>query len=73
MDTNNPEWVNAAIRYAVALLGMALAALNLVPDAMWDQIAPALVTFVTVVYGVFRTHQTEMERLDLVDELTSYQ
>lgn len=58
---NNPEWVNTSVRQIIAALGIFLAALNLVEPAIWDQIAPALVSITLIVYDIIRTRDMEEE------------
>lgn len=58
---NIPEWVSATIRYAVTILGIYLTAKDIVPEAAWDQIAPAFVAGMTAAYGVIRTREKEIE------------
>ena len=54
-----PQWVAATIRYTITVLGVILAANDIVPEAVWDQITPALISIVTALYGVWRTKEEE--------------
>lgn len=58
---NNPEWVNSAIRQIVALIGIFIVALDILPAAQWEQLAAAFVSVALVIYDVLRTK-------DLADE-----
>ena len=55
------EWVAASLRYFVTTLGVLLAALDILPQSSWDQIAPALVALLTAIYGVWRTRRQEQD------------
>lgn len=51
-----PQSIAAAIRYAIALLATIFGVLS---DLQVEQVTAAVVTLVTVAYGLWRTHQLE--------------
>lgn len=67
-----PDWIAASIRYAVTMVGVALAALDLVPGSAWDQIAPALTALLFALYGVLRTAEMREEVIRTEETLDEY-
>lgn len=61
MKVPTPEWFDATVRYSITIAGVILVQQDLMPQTSWDQIAAALTSISTALYGVFRTKQVEQE------------
>lgn len=61
MKVQTPEWFDATVRYIITIAGVILVQQDLMPQTSWDQIAAALTSISTALYGVFRTKQVEQE------------
>jgi hypothetical protein len=64
-----PAWVFAAMRYAIALIGVILVATDVLPEQAWDQLVATATTLITVAYGIWRTREIEQELNEAVDVL----
>lgn len=57
-----PAWIATTVRYVIAMLGVWLVAEDLVPQAMWDQIAAGFTTALMGAIEAWRARSLEAER-----------
>lgn len=56
-----PDWVMAALRYALSALGVILAERGLIEGAAWDNIVVAVLAAAPALWGIYRTQQRSRE------------
>lgn len=72
MKVPTPEWFDATVRYSITIAGVILVQQDLMPQTSWDQIAAALTSISTALYGVFRTKQVEQEAQATAEALQTH-